>query len=50
MNAPDPPDSTPNSFFGLSRIVWVHLAIFHYNTKLGAERVELVQLVHKFVP
>jgi len=27
----------------------VHLAMFHYYTKLGAKRVELVQLMHKFV-
>jgi len=28
----------------------VHLAIFRYYTKLGAKRVELVQLMHMFVP
>jgi len=26
------------------------LAIFYYYTKLGAKWVELVQLMHKFVP
>ena len=30
--------------------VWVHLSMFRYLMKLGAERVELVQLMHKFVP
>ena len=35
--------------FWSSRSVWVHLAMFHYYTKLGAKRVELVQLMHKFV-
>ena len=49
-NAPDPPHWTLNSCFGASRSIWVHLAIFHYYTKLGAKRVELVQLMHKFVP
>ena len=45
--------STPlaqNSCFGTSRSVWVHLAMFHYYTKFGAKRVELVHLKHKFVP
>ena len=28
----------------------MYLAIFHYYTKLVAKRVELVQLMHKFVP
>ena len=32
----------PNSYFGSSRSVWVHLAMFHYYTKLIAKRVELV--------
>ena len=49
-NAPDPPHWTLNSCFGASRSIWMHLAIFHYYTKLGAKRVELVQLMHKFVP
>ena len=45
--------STPldqNSCFGASRSVWVHLAMFHYYTKLVAKQVELVYLMHKFVP
>ena len=50
MNGPDPPHWTLNSCFGASRSVWVHLAMFHYYTKVGAKRVELVQLLHKFVP
>ena len=33
-----------------SRSVWSHLAMFHYYTKLSAKRVELVQLMQKFVP
>ena len=49
MNGPDPPHWAINSCFGASRSVWVHLAMFHYYTKLGAKRVELVQLMHKFV-
>jgi len=44
-NTPDPPHWTLNSCFGASRSVWVHLAMFHYYTKLGAKRVELVQLM-----
>ena len=50
MNAPDPPHWTLNSCFGASRSVWVHFGLFHYCTKLVAKRVELVQLVQKFVP
>jgi len=34
----------------VSHSVWVHLAILRYYKKLGAKRVELVQLMHKFVP
>ena len=49
-NAPNPPHWTLNSYLCVSRSVWVHLAIFHYYTKLVAKRVELVQLMHKFVP
>ena len=49
-NAPNPPHRTPNSCFGASRIVWVYLTIFRYYTKLGAKRVALLQLMHKFVP
>ena len=50
MNGPDPPYWTINTCFRVSRSVWVHLGMFHYYTKLGAKRVELVQLMHKFVP
>ena len=32
------------------RSVWVHLLMFRYYMKLGAKWVELVQLMHKFVP
>ena len=49
-NAPDPPHWTLNSCFCASRSIWVHLAIFRFYTKLGTKRVELVQLMHKFVP
>ena len=31
------------------RSVWVHLSKFRYYMKLGPERVELVQLMDKFV-
>ena len=30
--------------------VWVHLSMFRYYMKLGAKRVELVQLMDKFAP
>ena len=50
MNGIDPPHWTRNSCFGASRSGWVHLAMFHYYSKLVAKRVELVQLMHKFVP
>ena len=49
-NAPDPPHWSVNSCFGAFHSVWVHLAMFHYYTKLGAKRAELVQLIQKFVP
>ena len=49
-NAPDPLHWTLNSCFGVSRSIWVHLAMFRYYTKLGAKRVELVQLMQKLVP
>ena len=41
---------TLNSCFRVFRSVSVHLAMFNYYTKLGAKWVELVQLIHKFVP
>ena len=50
MNGPNPPHWNINSCFGASRSVWVHLAMFHYYTKLVAKRVELVHLVQNFVP
>jgi len=30
--------------------VWVNLGSFHYCTKIGAKRAELVQLLQNFVP
>ena len=30
--------------------VWLHLSVFRYYMKLSPKRVELVQLMHKFVP
>ena len=50
MNTPDRPHWTINSCFGVPRSVWVHFGLFHYCTKLVAKRVELVQLVIKFMP
>jgi len=50
MDAPDPPHWTLNSSIGLFRTVWCILDLFRYYTKLGAIRVELVQLMKKFVP
>jgi len=49
-NAPGPPHWTQNSCFGAFHSVWVHFGSFHYHTKHGANRAELVQLVQKFVP
>ena len=40
----------PKLMFVCSCSVWEHLAMFCYYTKLGAKRVELVQLKQKFVP
>ena len=37
-------------FWCVFRSVWVHLSLFRYYMKLGAKRVELEQLMHKFVP
>src|SRR6185437_12980869 len=50
MNGIDPPHWTLNSCFVASRSVWVHLARIQHYTKLVAKWVELVQLMHKFVP
>ena len=44
----DPLD--PKLMFWSSHSIWVHLAMCRYYTKLGAKRVELVQLMQKFVP
>ena len=49
-NAPDPPHWTLKLCFGAFHIVWVHWKMFHYYTKLGVKRVEMVQLMLKFVP
>ena len=40
----------PKACFGAFRSVWVHWAMFPYYTKLSAKRVEMVQLMLKFVP
>jgi uncharacterized protein (DUF1499 family) len=50
MNAPDSPNCTLNSCFGVFCSVWVHLGPFHYCMKLSAKRAELVQLLQKFMP
>jgi hypothetical protein len=50
MNAPNLIHWTLNSCIFAFRSVWVHLTMFHYYTILGAKQVELVQLIHKFVP
>ena len=42
MNGPDPQHWNINSCFRASNSVWVHLAMFHYYTKLVAKQVELV--------
>jgi len=49
-NTPDPPHWTLKSRFGPFRSVWVHWAMFPYYMKLSAKRVEMVQLMLKFVP
>ena len=49
-NAPDPTHWTLNSCFVTFHSVWVHLELFLYWKKLAAKRVELVQLMQKFVP
>jgi len=50
MNTPDPTKWTLNSRFAAFRSILVHLVMFRYYTELGAKWVELVQLMHKFVP
>ena len=41
-NAPDPLHWTLNSCIAVFRSVWVHFGLFHYYTKLGAKRAELM--------
>src|SRR6185295_18222985 len=50
MNGPDPLHWTLNSCIASFHSVWVHFGLFRYCTKLGAKRVELVQLMQKFLP
>ena len=50
MTAPDPPHRTIKSRFGAFHSARVHLGMFHYGSKLGAKRAEVVQLMQKFVP
>jgi hypothetical protein len=49
-SAPDRLHWILNSSFGVFHSVWKHLESFFYCRKLGAKRVELVQLIQKFVP
>ena len=49
-NAPDRLHWTLNSYIVVFHSVWVHFGLFHYCTKLGAKRAELVQLRQKFFP
>ena len=46
----DPPHRTINSCFGAFHSARVDLGIFHYGSKLGAKRSEVVQLMQKVVP
>ena len=46
----DRPHRTINSCFGAFHSARVHLGMFHYGSKLGAKRAEVVQLMQKFVP
>jgi hypothetical protein len=46
-SAPDPTHRTLNSCFGAFHSVRVHLGLFRHGSKLGAKRVELVQLMQK---
>ena len=41
---------TIHSCFGAFHSARVHLGMFHYGSKLGAKRAEVVQLIQKFVP
>ena len=40
----------PKLMFCVFRNVWVHLGLFHYNTKLSPKWDELVQLMQIFMP
>ena len=48
-NAPDPHNWILSSHLHAFLSVWVHLGPFPYHTKLKAKRVQLVQLIQKFV-
>ena len=50
MNAADPHHSTLNSYIGVFCTVWLHLRPFCYDTILYAKRVEILQLMQKYVP
>jgi hypothetical protein len=49
-NTPDVPHWNLNSWCRAFHTFWLCFGPFDYNTKLGAKRVKLVQLVQKFVP
>src|SRR6185437_2832832 len=49
-NAPKPSHWTQNTCFGAFHSIWGHLGSFRNCMKLGAKRVELVQLMQNFVP
>ena len=42
--------NAPNPHSWSETHVWIHLGLFRYCTKLDAKRVELVELMYKFVP
>ena len=44
-SAPDPPNWTVTSCFGVFHSVLVHLGMFCYDSKLGAKRAKLVQVM-----
>src|SRR6185295_19279072 len=49
-STPVPTHRTLNLCFGAFHSVRVHLGLFCYGSKLGGKRVELVQLMQKFMP
>ena len=49
-NAPDQPQWTLNSCFGVFRTVWMYLGPFRCLTKLGAKWAEMEQLMQTFMP